>query len=155
MSYVRDENGIDARQCDENGEPICDEDEPLLTLCDEMVTLLETLNSEDGPVNQAEAAALPPEKMQRACELQHECVQRVFCLTEVIPKRRAQTETELAAKRRAIQVLSMEQTWDIRSLRTFRESIDVDVIHLAKLPVRTPAPARRSSWLSRLGSFFG
>ena len=145
------------QQPDETCDPACDGGEPLFSLCDEMVILLETLKSENGPINQAEAAALPPEKMEQACELQCELVERVFCLTEVIPTRRAQTEFELAAKRRAFQVLSLEPTWDIRSLRTFRELIDRDVEYLTSLRVGAlrATPARRSTWLSRLSNFVG
>jgi hypothetical protein len=157
MSYVKDENSFNTPQFADRCDLGCDEGEPLLSLCDEIVTLLEMLKSESGPINQAEAAALPPEKMEQACQLQCEYVERVFCLTEVIPTRRAQTHAELAAKRRAFQVLSLESTWDIRALRIFRESIDQDVEYLIGLRIDAPpsTPGRRSSWLSRLSSFAG
>jgi hypothetical protein len=157
MSQLEDDNNPETQLSEEDCAHRCEEGESLLSLCDEVVALLEMLKSENGPINQAEAAALPPEKMEQARELQCEYVERVFCLTEVIPKRRAQTEPELAAKRRAFQELSLEQTWDIRSLRAFRESIDQDVEYLTSMRIGSlpVARARRSNWLSRLGSFVG
>src|SRR5882757_7004637 len=85
--------------------PACGEDAPLIAQCAELVDLLRTINSEDGPYNSAESRHLSQDQVEAARRLQLLFFERVECLAEHIRNKPATCMAEHEAKREAYDML--------------------------------------------------
>lgn len=121
---------------------------PLVAVCDELVGLLERINSADGPYNRAEAGQLPEEDLQAAYRRQVEMIDRLECLSRQISSRVGASEAEVDAKVRALDALTSVASWDRESLRVLRVSIERDREHLKQGSHEvSPPPPPQKGWL--------
>ncbi len=128
---------------------------PLLAACDELVGLLERINSTDGPYNRAEARQMADEDLQAAYRRQVEMIDRLECLSRQISTRVGASEAEVRAKVRALDALTSVASWDRESLRVLRVSIERDREHLKQgsHEVSSPRPPQKSSLLQRFSRY--
>lgn len=138
---------------DERWTAACDEEASLLAQCAELVDLLKTINSEDGPYNRAELQHLSPDQVEAARRLQLCFFERVDCLAENIGNTTATCVAEHEAKLEAYDMLVEAMSWDSQSLCGFRKSLDRDLHHLAVIAgASSRSRGHRPSWLSRISS---
>src|ERR1700730_12147000 len=100
-------NGLEVtgERRDEKWTAACDEEASLLGQCAELVDLLTTINSEDGPYNRAESRHLSPDQVEAARLLQLCFFERVDCLAEQIGNKPATCVAEHEAKLEAYDML--------------------------------------------------
>jgi hypothetical protein len=143
------ENDVDFGQVAE-----CDHNASVLDQCSEMLRLIATINSADGPYNIAEARQMSEEETEAARRHQCKIIRRIKDLSLHVTEKAALTNVEIDAKVRVLDALTSIASWERESLRALRVSIDRDqeVIKrgLAGLP---PLRAPRQTWLSRFNLF--
>jgi hypothetical protein len=132
----------------------CDHNASVLDQCSEMVRLIATINSANGPYNIAEARQMSEEETEAARRHQCQIIRRIIDLSLQVTKTAATTGVEIDAKIRAIDALTSMASWERDSLYALRISIDRDQEvfkrNLAGLP---PLRAPRQTWLSRFNLF--
>lgn len=124
--------------------------------CYEIVDLITNINSPEGPYNQSESAQISEPEMQLAYEHQLRITDRIECLVRVVAQSSAASETEIAAKTRALKALRAVDFWDQESLQQLEVSIESDWDHLSSAGCKAASvQSVRQGWLTRqLGGYY-